>query len=59
MLEFVYDALPGRVVFGAGTLDALPDEIARLGAGRALLVSTAGHRQFAEDAARRLGARAE
>jgi maleylacetate reductase len=58
MLEFVYESQPGRVVFGADTLDALPDEIARLGARRALLVSTPGHRRFAEDAARRLGARA-
>jgi maleylacetate reductase len=58
MLAFAYDALPGRVVFGAGALDALPEEIARLGAGRALVVSTPGHRRFAEDAARRLGASA-
>jgi maleylacetate reductase len=58
MLAFAYDALPGRVVFGAGALDALPEEIARLGAGRALVVSTPGHRHFAEEAARRLGASA-
>jgi alcohol dehydrogenase class IV len=57
MLEFVRDALPGRVVFGAGSLGRLPDEIARLGSARALVVSTRGHRQFAEDAAERLGAR--
>src|SRR5918996_1471083 len=56
MLAFAYDALPGRVVFGAGALGTLPDELARLGAGRALVVSTPGHRHFAEDAARRLGA---
>ena len=58
MLEFVYEALPGRVVFGAGSLERLPDEVARLGAARALVVSTPGHRPFAEDAAGRLGARA-
>ena len=58
MLEFIYEALPGRVVFASGSLDRLPDEVARLGATRALLVSTPGHRQFAEDAAERLGARA-
>ena len=28
MLEFVHDALPGRVVFGAGSLARLPDEVA-------------------------------
>ena len=32
MLEFVHDALPGRGVFGAGSLERLPDEVARLGA---------------------------
>ena len=58
MLAFAYDALPGRVVFGAGAFGTLPDELARLGAGRALVVSTPGHRHFAEDAARRLGASA-
>jgi alcohol dehydrogenase class IV len=58
MLEFVHDALPGRVVFGAGSLERLPDEVARLGAARALVVSTPGHRPFAADAAERLGARA-
>jgi alcohol dehydrogenase class IV len=58
MLEFVHDALPGRVVFGPGSLARLPDEVARLRAERALLVSTPGHRQLAEDAADRLGARA-
>ena len=58
MLEFVYEALPGRVVFGPGSLDRLPDEVARLGATRALLVSTRGHCHLAEDAAERLGARA-
>ena len=58
MLEFVHDALPGRVVFGPGSLARLPDEVARLGAARALLVSTPGHRHLAEDAAARLGARA-
>lgn len=58
MLAFVYDALPGRVVFGAGSLDRLPEEVARLEAARVLVVSTPGHRQLAEDAAARLGDRA-
>lgn len=58
MLAFVYDALPGRVVFGPGSLDQLPHEVDLLGATRALLVSTPGHRHLAEDAARRLGGRA-
>jgi len=52
MKPFVYDALPGRVVFGAGTLARLPDELERLGAKRALLLSTPGR----ADSARRLAA---
>ncbi|MBM3558740.1 MAG: maleylacetate reductase [Alphaproteobacteria bacterium] len=57
MHSFTYDALPGRVVFGAGALDRLPDEVARLGAERALVLSTP-RRGPAEEAAKRLGARA-
>ncbi len=33
-----YEALPGRVVFGAGALDRLAAEVGHLGAGRALLI---------------------
>ena len=55
MLEFTYEALPARVVFGTGTLEQLPDEVARLGAQKALVLSTPGKRALAEDAARRLG----
>jgi len=58
MPSFVYDALPGRVVFGAGSLERLPDEVDRLSVARVLLVSTPGHRHLAEDAAERLGDRA-
>ena len=39
--QFSYEALPGRVVFGAGTArTALADEVARLGAARVLLIAT-------------------
>jgi maleylacetate reductase len=39
--QFTYDALPGRVVFGAGTArTALADEVARIGAARVLLIAT-------------------
>jgi maleylacetate reductase len=58
MLEFTYETLPGRVVFGAGSFERLPDEVAGLGVERALVLSTPGKRALAEDAARRLGARA-
>ena len=58
MQRFVHDPLPGRVVFGAGALDALAGEVARLGVRRALVLSTPEQRTAAEDVARRLGDRA-
>jgi maleylacetate reductase len=58
MLEFTYETLPGRVLFGAGCLERLADEVAKLGAGRALVLCTPGKRALAEGAARRLGDRA-
>lgn len=39
MRTFTYTALPWRVVFGNGAIGALSDEILRLGASRALLVT--------------------
>jgi maleylacetate reductase len=57
MLEFTYGTLPGRVVFGAGSLRRLADEVANLGVERALVLSTPGKRALAEDAAGRLGPR--
>jgi alcohol dehydrogenase class IV len=54
---FVYNQLPGRVVFGAGSLDELPREIERLGATRALVLATPEQAAQADDVARRLGAR--
>ena len=58
MRSFVYTALPARVVFGVGALDKVGEEIERLGAHRALVLSTPEQRNAAEDVARRLGARA-
>jgi maleylacetate reductase len=58
MRAFTYNALPIRVVFGAGSLDRLGEEIERLGAHRALVLSTSEQRASAEDVARRIGARA-
>lgn len=41
MHAFVYDALPGRIVFGAGTARTeLGPEVARLGASRILLIAS-------------------
>jgi alcohol dehydrogenase class IV len=58
MRAFTYTALPIRVVFGPGSLDRLGEEIERLGARRALVLSTPEQRAAAEDVARRIGARA-
>lgn len=41
-LDFVHDALPGRVRFGAGARAHVPDEVERLGGRRVLLVSRRG-----------------
>ena len=35
---FTYQALPMRVVFGAGSLATLPDEVAALGLTRVLVL---------------------
>jgi alcohol dehydrogenase class IV len=40
MQDFVYQSAPIRVVFGAGTLRQLPEELTRLGASRALVLAT-------------------
>ncbi|HUF19172.1 MAG TPA: maleylacetate reductase [Burkholderiales bacterium] len=58
MRSFVYQGQPSRVVFGAGSLDRVGDEVDRLGVKRALVLSTPEQRSGAEDIARRLGARA-
>ena len=55
---FTYDQPPSRIVFGPGVIDRLAEEVARLGARRALVLSTPGRRRTAEEAARRLGATA-
>ena len=58
MLAFTYDMLPSRVVFGVGCLDKLPEEIERLGAHRALVLSTPEQREEGQQMVDRLGARA-
>ncbi|HXZ01127.1 MAG TPA: maleylacetate reductase [Stellaceae bacterium] len=54
-MSFIYEQLPTRVVFGAGSFDRLPEEIGRLGLKRAIVLSTPGQRRLADEAARRLG----
>ena len=58
MHDFVFAAHLPRVVFGAGALQRLPDELAALGVGRALILSTPGQRALAERVAALLGDRA-
>ena len=58
MLSFVYQMLPSRVIFGAGCLEKLPQEIERLGASKALVLSTPEQRHSGIDLVDRLGSRA-
>ena len=53
--SFRYESLPGRVVFGSGTLDRLPEEAARLHLRRVLIVGTPGQTALAERARAHLG----
>jgi maleylacetate reductase len=57
-LAFIYDILPSRVVFGVGCLEKLPEEIERLGATRALVLSTPEQRKEGQLIVDRLGSRA-
>jgi maleylacetate reductase len=56
MQSFIYTALPARVVFGAGTLARVADEVQRLGRSRALVLSTSPQEAEARALADRLGA---
>jgi alcohol dehydrogenase class IV len=53
----VYEALPSRVVFGAGSLEKLPEEIDKLGAARVLVLCTPEQRALGADIVLMLGAR--
>ena len=55
MHPFVYDHSAIRVIFGAGVLDRLAEEVQRLPAKRALVLTTPGQSRLGEDAAGRLG----
>jgi len=58
MDAFIYQGLPSRVVFGAGSIDHLEREIDLLGAKRVIVLSTPQQREQAKALAARLGARA-
>ena len=55
---FVFPGLSTRVVFGHGTLAQVPDEVARLGHSRALVLSTPHQEAEAQALADRLGTKA-
>jgi alcohol dehydrogenase class IV/protocatechuate 3,4-dioxygenase beta subunit len=55
MRSFVYTAHPARVLVGAGTLAELPDEVRRLGAARAFVLTTPELAEPATRATRYLG----
>lgn len=54
MRDFVLDQPGGRVVFGAGSLDAVPGEVRALGAERVMLVGDRHSRTIADTIAARL-----
>jgi maleylacetate reductase len=55
--EFVYQALPMRVVFGAGRSAHLAEELDVLGVRRVFVLSTSGHEELATRLAEPLGDR--
>ena len=55
---FTYQALPMRVLFGAGALGKLPDEVAHLGLSRVLVLCSPGHHDLGRMVAAALGERA-
>ena len=57
MHNFTYTGLPMRVVFGAGSVAQLAEEVERLGARRALVLSTPGRGDSVREVAQSLGAR--
>jgi maleylacetate reductase len=54
MRSFVYTALPGKVLFGFGTMDKVAEEVRLLGCQRALVLSTPQQQEEARDLADRL-----
>jgi maleylacetate reductase len=56
-VEFVYESLPGRVVFGAGRRAQLPAEVDRLGADRVFLVVDGAASATGDELAAHLGGR--
>ncbi|MCI2810608.1 maleylacetate reductase [Eoetvoesiella caeni] len=53
--DFIYEALPTRVIFGQGKLQSLPHEVERLGARRVLVLSTPQQEPWAQNVSELLG----
>ena len=55
MERFTYTGLPARVLFGEGTLSKVAEEVRGLGAERAVVLSTPGHKGKAQEVLELLG----
>ena len=53
--SFIYQSAPSRVIFGAGTVAQLADEVQKLGCKRVLVLSTPFQKDDAEQLASRIG----
>jgi maleylacetate reductase len=51
----IFNATPPRIVFGAGSVRGVADEVRRLGATRAVVISTPGRQKMAKDVGALLG----
>lgn len=58
MKPFIYQGLPSRVIFAPGAVARLAEEVAQLGAEKALVLCTPEQRPLAERMAQHLGSRA-
>jgi alcohol dehydrogenase class IV len=58
MINFSYKALPWNIVFGAGALKKLPEELDKLGYSRALVLATPQQTAQGQDLVKLLGDRA-
>jgi maleylacetate reductase len=57
-MEFVYNANPSRVIFGAGSRSKIGEELDRLGIKRAIVLSTPDQSGLAAEIAKQIGGRA-
>ena len=53
--SFIYESVPARVVFGAGSVAKLADEVRHFGFKRALVLTTKGQVALGEKTAAQLG----